>query len=759
MKKSLVVVESPAKAKTINKFLGKEYIVAASVGHVRDLPKSKLGVDLEHGFKPQYVRLPKKGKVLRELRNHAAQCDAVYLALDPDREGEAIAWHIAEELKETNSNIYRVLFYEITRSAVRDAIDKKREIDLDKVNAQQARRIMDRLMGYKISPFLWSKVRRGLSAGRVQSVALRLICDREREVRAFEPEEYWTVHADLLGSGKPLFAAEFHGVGGKKSKLSREAAAQEIEKKIQGRDWVLAGIEKKKRQQKPKPPFITSTLQQDASRRLRLPASKTMRIAQELYEGVSVGDEGLVGLITYMRTDSTRLSSESVQEVRKYVVENFGEEYIPKKPHLYAKSKKAQDAHEAIRPTSVARTPASLRGCLTAEQHRLYKLVWERFVACQMASARMSLTRFDIAVGEVEFRATGSIVDFPGHLKLYKPDEGDPEKKDAGGNAKDRLLPALQKGEVLDLKKLEKKQHFTQPPPRFNEASLIRELEKQGIGRPSTYATILSKIQDRKYTARLDHTFAPTELGFVVSDMLVEHFADVVNVGFTAALEEKLDQVEEGKLDWADLVGSFYRPFAADLERANQRAGKVDTKLEETDIPCDKCQTHMVIKLGRNGEFLACPRYPECRGTRNFKRDAQGKIVVEKPVILEEKCPDCGAELGVKSSRGSRFIGCTGYPECKFTRPFTLDVPCPKEDCKGELAEKRTRRGRTFYGCSTYPKCEFTTWQKPLPKPCPQCSHPFLVEKTTKRKGLQHRCPKKECGYEVQVDEAQPVGA
>jgi DNA topoisomerase-1 len=784
LKKSLVVVESPAKAKTINKFLGKDYVVKASVGHIRDLPKTKLGIDLKGGsFEPEYVLLRNKGKILEEMRQSARDCETVLLAPDPDREGEAIAWHIAHELRAANPNVSRILFYEITRGAIRQAVAHPRQIDRNKVNAQQARRVMDRLMGYKISPFLWDKLRRrNLSAGRVQSVALRLICDREREVRAFVAEEYWTVAARLSGSKAPEFQAALALIDGQKADLPNADAARRVVEELRGQRYVLERIERRERRQRPKAPFITSTLQQEASSRLRLPPSRTMRIAQDLYEGVALGQEGPVGLITYMRTDSTRISQESIDETRAYLVDRFGAEYVPEVPHVFASRKQAQDAHEAIRPTSVRRTPESVKEDLSRDQFRLYKLIWERFVASQMAEARLDVTRFEVSAGRFGLRATGSILTFEGHLRLYQasPEEEAERRAEASeavegseaapaaaaaadrshapeepgeleADSRKAALPELIEGEQLRLVELTPAQHFTQPPPRFTEASLIRELERRGIGRPSTYATIITKIEHRDYTSRVEGRFMPTELGFVVTDLLVEHFADILDVGFTAQLEEKLDAIEEGRADWLGLVRDFYQSFSRDLERAGSLARRVEGGLAETNIPCEKCGTLMVVKIGRNGEFLACPRYPECSGTRNFRRDAQGNIVLEQPAELGGECPRCGRPLATKSARGARFIGCSGYPECRYTAPFTIGVPCPEPGCGGELAEKRTQKGRFFYGCTRYPECRFTSWQKPYPEPCPRCGHPFLVEKVLKTRGLVRRCPKKECGHEVEA--------
>jgi DNA topoisomerase I len=780
LKKSLVVVESPAKAKTINKFLGKDYVVKASVGHVRDLPKTKLGIDLKSGsFEPEYVLLRNKGKILEDMRESARDCETVLLAPDPDREGEAIAWHIAEELREANPRIFRILFYEITKGAIQQAVLQAKDIDQNKVNAQQARRVMDRLMGYKISPFLWDKVRRrNLSAGRVQSVALRLICDREREIRAFVPEEYWTVGVRLLGGSPPVFPAQLVSVDGEKPAVTNGEQAAAIVEELRGQSFELEHIERRERKHKPKPPFITSTMQQEASRRLHLPPARAMRVAQDLYEGVAVGDEGPVGLITYMRTDSTRVSQEALDEVRDFVTGRFGQDFVPETPHIYASRKAAQEAHEAVRPTSVKRTPESIRDHLNKDQFRLYKLIWERFVASQMAEARLDVTRFDIRAGRFGLRSTGSILTFEGHLKLYVATaEEEAESRDdarapvganavaspAAGQAEAAIdeplpsadgratLPELAEGDALEAQAIEPAQHFTQAPPRYNEASLIRELEKRGIGRPSTYATIIGKIEHRDYTSRIESRFIPTELGFVVTDLLVEHFADILDAGFTAQLEEQLDEIEEGRRDWLELVRGFYARFARDLELAETRAQRVERGLAETNIPCDKCGTAMVVKIGRNGEFLACPRYPECSGTRNFKRDAQGNIRIEEPSTLDDECPQCGKPLMSKSARGSRFIGCSGYPGCRYTAPFTIGVRCPEPGCEGELAEKRTRAGRIFYGCTRYPQCNFTSWQKPYPEPCPQCQHPFLVERTLKTRGVVRRCPQKGCGYEMEV--------
>ncbi len=706
MKKSLVIVESPAKARTINKYLGKDFRVMASIGHIKDLPKNKLGVDIDKDFEPHYEIIRGKAKVIKELKKASKDADIIFLGPDPDREGEAIAWHIKEVLNGRREGIIkRVLFNEITEKGIKEAIAHPTEIDKNKVDAQQARRVLDRLVGYQVSPLLWEKVRMGLSAGRVQSVAVRLICEREREIESFVPQEYWSITALFDG-----FEAKLVKKDGKKITISTEEEAKSIVRELKGETFKVEEIEQKQRKRNPAPPFITSRLQQEASRRLGFSAQKTMVIAQQLYEGVDLGEEGPTGLITYMRTDSHRIAPEAIQAVRGYIEKTYGKEYLPKKPNVYKSKKTAQEAHEAIRPTNMKYTPEYVKPYLTEDQWKLYELIWKRFVASQMHHAILDQTRVSIGAGKYTFQAVGTVVRFHGFTILY-------EEKTDEESEEEKKLPPLEKDTVLELLDLVARQHFTQPPPRYTEASLIRELEEKGIGRPSTYALILSTIQDRGYVVKEKGRLKPTELGFLVTELLVKSFPDILNVKFTAHLEEELDRVEEGKLKWIDVIKEFYSRFREDLERAKQEMQTIKGQEEPTDIPCKKCGRMMVIKWGKNGKFLACPGYPECKTTMDFRVDEKGKIVpVENTEYVEQKCPNCGGPMVIKSGRFGRFIACSRYPECKTTLPLSTGVPCPEEGCNGVLVERRSKRGRTFYGCSKYPACKYVTWKLPEKK-------------------------------------------
>ncbi|GMR05114.1 MAG: type I DNA topoisomerase [Thermodesulfobacteriota bacterium] len=712
MGKSLVVVESPAKAKTINKFLGKDFTVMASVGHIKDLPKSKLGVDIEKGFEPQYVKIKGKEKTIRELKKAAKAADRILLAPDPDREGEAIAWHIAEEVDKEGKKTLRVLFNEITEKAVREAIKHPIPLDVQKYEAQQARRILDRLVGYQVSPILWEKVRRGLSAGRVQSVAVRLVCDREKEVMAFVPVEYWSITAELENASGDVLAAKLAKKNGVKIEVKTGDEAGAIKAELEGAEFIVSAIEKKEKRRNPAPPFTTSKLQQEASRKLGFSARKTMMIAQQLYEGVDIGEEGPVGLVTYIRTDSTRLSSEAVEAVRGFIAGKYGKTYLPEKPVVYKpkKKKKIQDAHEAIRPTYIKYPPETVKKDLTRDQFRLYTLIWNRFVACQMVPAIMDQTRVEVSAKEFLFAASGSVMKFPGFMAVYvEGDDEGAEKKEKEG-----VLPALNEGEVLKLLGLIPAQHFTQPPPRFTEASLVKELEENGIGRPSTYAAILSTIQERGYVEKEDAKLKPTELGFLVNDLLVENFPEILDAEFTAHMEDELDMIEEGRIPWREIMEEFYGPFKERLEKAKATMKNVKGEETPTDIVCEKCSKPMVIKWGRRGNFLACTGYPECKNTKDFTTDEEGKIkIVDKREETDEKCPECSSPMVVKSGRFGRFLACSRYPECKTTRPFSTGVACPEEGCGGTLVERRTKKGRTFYGCSNYPRCSHATWKLP----------------------------------------------
>lgn len=777
MAKSLIIVESPAKARTISKYLGRGYRVLASVGHVKDLPTSKLGVDIDHDFTPQYVTIKGKAKVLAEIKKKAMDADKVFLAPDPDREGEAIAWHIAQEIdgkavtgkaRSKSPKVFRVLFNEITESAIKRALQSPGQIDLKLVNAQQARRVLDRIVGYQGSQLLWRKVRRGLSMGRVQSVAVKLICDREREREAFRSEEYWSVTATLAGTNPPPFEARLHSINGQDAVVSSAQAAEHIVAAVQGKDFVVSSIERKEKRRNPIAPFITSRLQQEAARKLRFTPKKTMTLAQQLYEGLEIGKEGPVGLITYMRTDSTRVSNEATDEARQLIRERFGNEYVPATPNVYKTQKAAQEAHEAIRPTSAHRDPEAIKQFLERDQYQLYKLIWNRFVASQMTPAILEVTRVDsVPQGTNEaylFRANGTVLKFPGHQAVYlegRDVETEVQSRKADQETEDeaeRRLPPLTEGERLRLVAQEgqpapglmPKQHFTQPPPRYNEALLIRELEEKGIGRPSTYASIISTIQDRKYVEKVENRFMPTETGLTVNDFLVKGFPDILNVDFTSLMEKELDEVEEGEKPWVAAVRDFYEPFSKDIEKAKGMPGPRDTVEPPTNIACEKCGRMMEIKWGRNGKFLACPGYkeePPCKNTHNFERLSDGtiKIIAKQELATDEKCEKCGSPMVIKSGRFGKFLACSAYPVCKTTKPIPLGVKCPQDG--GELTQKRSKKGRTFYACVNYPKCEFAIWDRPVNKPCPQCQAPFLVEKSSRQTGTTVQCLNEDCGY------------
>ena len=704
MGKSLVIVESPAKAKTINKFLGKDFIVMASVGHVKDLPKSKLGIDIENGFEPHYEAIKGKANTIKELKKAGKSADRIFLAPDPDREGEAIAWHIAEEIDKKNEKTSRVLFNEITEKAVKEAIAHPIALDQNKYEAQQARRVLDRLVGYQVSPILLDKVRRGLSAGRVQSVAVRLICDREREIQAFIPREYWSVTARFETLGGDAFTAKLAKKDGQKIELNNGDDAKAALAELEGAPYKVAEVETKETKRNPAAPFTTSKLQQEAARKLGFTAKKTMMLAQQLYEGVELGDEGPVGLISYMRTDSTRVSAEAVASARDFIQLKYGADYLPKGPNIYKSKKKSQDAHEAIRPTYFQYSPDDVKKHLSKDQHRLYQLIWNRFIACQMTQALIDQTRAQIQAKNYTFNASGSTVKFPGFMAVYIEGQDIEEEKE-------EKLPALKKDESLKLLGLDPDQHFTQPPPRFTEASLVKELEEQGIGRPSTYASIISTIQDREYVLKDGKQLKPTELGFTVTDMLVESFPEILNVEFTARMEEELDQIEDGQMEWRTAMTEFYGPFSASLEKAKKEMKNIKAEEIPTDIVCEKCSSMMVIKWGRKGKFLACSAYPECKNTKDFTTGEDGKIVaLEKTAeVTETQCPTCGKQMVVKSGRFGRFLACSDYPNCKSTLPYSTGVPCPEGD-GGMLVERRTKKGRVFFSCSKYPSCKFATW-------------------------------------------------
>jgi len=820
-----VIVESPAKAKTIQKYLGKGFTVEASLGHVKDLPKSTLGVDIDNEFDTEYTVIPGKEKVLAKLKKLAESMDNIYLAPDPDREGEAIAAHLAEELGGDGINskkkskkkkadedplrIQRVTFNEITQRAVREAFEHPRQIDRNLVDAQQARRVLDRLVGYQVSPLLWDKVRRGLSAGRVQTVALRLIVEREREIKAFEKKEYWTIDANLAANKPPAFDARFLGKGvDEKVEIPNGEEAEKIRAFVEKADWLVRSVDKKERRRNAAPPFTTSKLQQDSSRKLRFSVKRTMMIAQRLYEGVELGEEGLVGLITYMRTDSTRVSNEALAEVREMIGTQYGPTYLPEQPNTFKSKKGAEEAHEAIRPTAVARDPESVKQYLKEDEFKVYKLIWQRFVASQIMPAVFDQTTVDIDAKQGNesywFRVTGSVMKFDGFLKVYEESK---EGKDEEDEELKHKLPALEAGQKLTLKSLKPEQHFTEPPPRYNEASLVKELEERGIGRPSTYATILSTIQERQYVTKIGGKFAPTEIGLVVTDLLVENFRDIFDVAYTARLEEELDEVEDGKEKWTDALAEFYKRFSKDLKYAEKHMENIKRMEKPTDEKCERCGSPLVIKWGKHGsfyacssydkenpesctftkenpinlpdldsadmqetaqeeycencgrvmvlkrgrfgQFMACTGYPDCKTTRRLD---QGKRVPDIP--LDEPCPNCGRNLMIRHGRYGEFTACSGYPECKYVKQNFIGVKCPL--CKeGELVEKRARKGNTFYGCSNYPKCKFTAANKPIPEKCPSCGNDYLVEKYLKD-GPVIACPNKECDYE-RPGEARPA--
>jgi DNA topoisomerase-1 len=815
--KGLVIVESPAKAKTIQKYLGTGYTVEASLGHVKDLPKSTLGVDIENDFDTEYIVIPGKEKVVAKLKKLAGSADMIYLAPDPDREGEAIAAHLADELsngskskkkrKEEAERIRRVTFNEITKRAVQEAFEHPRDIDENLVDAQQARRVLDRLVGYQVSPLLWDKVRRGLSAGRVQTVALRLIVERERDIKAFEKKEYWTIDAHLGASKPPAFDARFLGKGEEKIEIPNGDEAEKIRAALEKADWLVRTVDRKERRRNATPPFTTSKLQQDSSRKLRFSVKRTMMIAQRLYEGVELGEEGSVGLITYMRTDSTRVSNDALAEVREYIKSQYGDQYLPESPNTYKEKKEAQAAHEAIRPTSAMRHPDQIKQYLKEDEYKVYKLIWQRFVASQITPAVFDQTTVDIDAKSGSdtfwFRVTGSVQKFDGFLKVYKESKEGKDEED-----EELKLPPLEPGQKLTLRTLKPEQHFTEPPPRYNEASLVKELEERGIGRPSTYSAILSTIQERQYVQKLGGKFVPTEIGLVVTDLLVENFPDIFDVQYTARLEEELDEIEEGKEKWTDALAEFYKKFEKDLRYAQKHMENIkrmekptDEKCELCGAPlvikwgkhgsfyacstydkddpntckftkenpinlpdldsadlqettqeeyCENCGRVMVLKRGRFGQFMACTGYPDCKTTRRLD---QGKKVPDIP--LDELCPKCGRNMMIRHGRFGEFTSCSGYPECKYVKQNFIGVKCPQcED--GELVEKRARKGNTFYGCSNYPKCKFTSANRPIAEKCPSCGNAYLVEKTLKA-GPVIACPNKECDYERALEPA-PVG-
>ncbi len=805
MAKTLVVVESPAKARTINRYLGKDYKVVASMGHIRDLPKTRLGVDVEAGFSPAYEPIPARKKVIKQLKDAAKGVSRIYVATDPDREGEAIGWHLAREVG-AKKQVGRLMFNEITRTAVSAALDRVGEIDQRMVDAQQARRVLDRLVGYKLSPLLWDKVQRGLSAGRVQSVALKLVCDREAAIDAFEVEEYWHVTARLAAGLPPEFDARLVKKGKQAVKLGKEAEAKAVVADLERATYIVETVTEKERKRHAAPPFITSKLQQAA----RFPVKRTMQVAQQLYEGIEIPGEGSVGLITYMRTDSTRVSEEAIASVRDHIASTYGPEFLPAQPKRYRAGKDAQDAHEAIRPTSMALDPAAVRPHLTREQAYLYELVWNRFVASQMPPATFDDTTVEVRAGDYLLRAKGSVPKFSGWLAVYErtPQAGsEPETPGDTGKGSEEagatgLLPAVRENDRLDLKGLRPEQKFTQPPPRFGEATLVKELEENGIGRPTTYASIIGTLQMRDYVEKLEGRFKPTRLGRLVTDLLTRSFDDIIQVAYTRELEDRLDRIAEGQADYQGTLASFYEKFRTDLERAatampnvkaeglpsDETCDKCGSKMvrkigrfgmflacsaypecqntreiepadtaaeEQEEESCDTCGRPMVVKRGRFGQFLACSGYPECKTTRKLIATAKGVAAAKPDRPLDEPCPKCGTHLIVKHGRFGEFTACSNYPKCRYVKLESTGVACPRDG--GDLVERKSRRGRVFYGCSNYPDCDFTLWNKPLATPCPKCRAPFLLEKVTKRWGRQLLCHNDDCDYQ-RDDEERAAG-
>jgi DNA topoisomerase-1 len=742
---SLVIVESPAKAKTIGKYLGRAYRVRATIGHVRDLPEKKMGIDIENGFEPEYVTIPGKEKTVADLKSAARDSREIFLATDPDREGEAIAWHVAQQIKSRNgAPVRRVLFHEITRDAVQLAIANAGQIDERKVEAQQARRVLDRLVGYKASPVLWKTVKKGISAGRVQTVALRLLVEREREIRAFKPVEYWTVEA-LLEKDKQQFTAKLHLLDGKKPVISNEGQANEIVSALESRKtFQVTEVKRRERRKNPGAPFTTSTLQQDAAKKLSFGSKRTMRLAQDLYEGIEIGEEGAVGLITYMRTDSTRVASSAALQARDYIKMLYGEQYLPDGPRLYAdgKAKNAQDAHESIRPTDPTRRPEHIRKYLKEDQYRLYELIWQRFMASQMAPAVFDTTTVDFDLGRFLFRATGSVVKFDGYQRLYKESREAEEHK---ALEEEQGLPVVEQGEDIPVRAITPSQHFTEPPPRYSEASLVKELERLGIGRPSTYASIVSTLVDRRYAQLDQRRFFPTHLGEQVERVMVKSFPDVFNVRFTSHMETDLDKIEEGEVNWRKMLGDFYGPFAVSVKGADIEAliGEAHDLSALATERCPTCGGKLVPRGGFFGPFLACEKHPkECKYTRPLRGD-------RKPAQLtDEICHECGAPMVIRHGRSGEFLGCSKFPKCRGTRSMPTGVKCPKDG--GDIAVRRSKkRGKAFYGCSNYPKCDFVVWDKPVAEVCPECGYVGAEAKFTKTRGEYRRCIK--CANEWDV--------
>lgn len=737
MEKSLIIVESPSKAKTINKYLGKDYMVEASVGHIKNLPKSKMSVDVEKEFDVVYETISGKEEVIDRLREKAAKAKEVFIATDPDREGEAIAAHLADEIKQANKAIKRVLFHEITEPGIREAMAHPKKIDRNLVMSQQARRAMDRIVGYRVSPFIWKTMYYGLSAGRVQSVALRLICEREEAVRKFVPVEYWSITGEFTAGTDESFLAKLVKVADEDPKIPDETTVKGYLNDIPKQKFEVSRVDRRPIKRNPLPPFITSTLQQEAARRLRFSAKRTMMLAQKLYEGIDLGEEGLTGLITYMRTDSTRLNAEAVSDVREYIFDNYGKEYVPKEARLFKKAKASQDAHEAIRPTSIKHTPKNVRKHLDKDLFALYELIWNRFVACQMSPALFEQLSVDVTGGDYLFRATDQISIFRGFLQVYDDieEENGAEKEDADPVSK--VPKGTSAGRAAQLTNLIPRQHFTKPPARYTESSLVKELESLGIGRPSTYALIVSTVIDRKYVEQKDRKLYATDLGMQVNKLLVQYFPEIVNVTFTARMEEELDTIASGKQEYVKVMKDFYDPFIHALEKVDRIASNIKKSLqEETEELCEVCGRPMVIKWGRNGRFMACSGYPACKNTKPLPEDRE-----KHEQHAGEICELCGGDLVVKAGRFGMFLGCSNYPTCKNTKPISTGLKCPK--CKeGNLIERKTKkRARVFYGCSRYPECDFASWDRPVNEVCTNCGNAFLVAKYSQSKGEFLKCP------------------
>ena len=823
---NLVIVESPAKAKTINKYLGKDYTVMASIGHIKDLPQKELGVDIENNFEPHYELIPdtkkrNNKKTVSELKKVAKTADAIFLAADPDREGEAICQHLVEEIvpKKPVKPVFRVMFNEITKNAIQDAFKEPKQVNENLVDAQQARRILDRLVGYKISPILWKTIGGRLSAGRVQTVAVRLVVEREREIEAFIRREYWSIIANLAAALPPNFDSKLVKVGDlsvKSKDFDQEAKKTEIHIKdadsangiveeAEKETFIVESVATKERKRNATPPFITSKLQQEAARKLGFSVKRTMSTAQRLYEGVELGKEGSVGLITYMRSDSVRVSDAALAEVRDFIGAEYGEKYLPAKPNYYKGKKDAQDAHEAIRPTDPNRTPDSVAQFLSADELKLYRLIWQRFVASQMTPAVFDQTTIDIKAGRFMFRSTGSVQKFDGFLKVYQEGRDEKPAESDDDNDEERSLPAVKEGETLKLNSITPEQHFTEPPPRYTEATLVKALEELGIGRPSTYAAIMTTIQDREYVEKLENKFHPTALGTTVNDLLIEGFDDIFNSKYTAQMEDQLDAIEDGQIGWRDAMREFWDKFAKDLSEAETLFKNKKQKNIPTNETCSKCGARMVIKFGRFGQFMACETYPECKTTREISRskgegDADqkgegeeippcelcgaemalkrgrfgafygctgypdcknirkidkksGKVqTVAPPVEIDETCPKDGAKLVIRQGRFGEFTSCSNYPKCDYIKRDTTGVHCPKDGCEGDIVVKKSKRGKAFYGCSAYPKCDQVFWDKPVVESCPECKAGFLLEKTTKKEGTFRYCNTEGCEYKIAVE-------